>query len=182
MANTGTVAERYTTALFALATEKGLLDAVAADLQQLASLEQSVPDFAAVLHSAIYTRSEQAKAVTALATKLNLTDLTRRFVGTLAQNRRLALLADVAARYTARLAASRGEHTAEVVSAAPLRPAQVEAVRQQLVAKLGGTVKLLLKIDADIIGGLVVKVGSRMMDHSVRSKLERIGFSMKGTH
>lgn len=181
MAKNGNVAERYATALFSLAGEKGLFDAVAADLKVLTGIMGSSPELDTLIYSPVLSRADQVKGITAIATKAGLTDLTRKFLGTLAENRRLPVLEDVATIYVAKLAALRGEHAAEVISAAPLRPGQLESLREKLTTKLGGRVSLNLKVDPEILGGLIVKIGSRMIDSSLRSKLERIGFAMKGT-
>jgi len=181
LAKSGNVPERYATALFSLAGDKGLLDAVAADLSVLSTLLDQSADFRQLVDSPVLSRAEQAKGIAAIASKAGVTDLTRRFLGTLASNRRLSALASVAVRYKAKLAASRGEHTAQVISAMALRPGQLEALREKLTAKLGGRVTFELKIDPEILGGLIVKIGSRMIDSSVRGRLERIGFAMKGS-
>lgn len=185
MAKTGTksshVAQRYATALFALAGEKGLYDAVAADLRILTDAIESSADLRTLIYSPVISRSDQVAAIGKLGTKAELTDITKKFLGVLATNRRLGALADVAAIYKVKLAQMRGEHTAEVTSAVALRPGQLESLREKLSARLGGRVSLDLKVDPEILGGLIVKVGSRMIDSSIRSKLERIGYRMKGT-
>lgn len=181
MAKSGNVPERYATALFSLAGDKGLYDAVAADLSVLTSLLEQSADLRALVNSPVLARAEQAKGIAAIAAKAGLTDLTKRFVGTLASARRLAVLPEIAALYKAKLAAQRGEHTAQVTSAVALRPGQLEALREKITAKLGGRVTLDLKVDPEILGGLIVKIGSRMIDSSIKSRLERIGFAMKGT-
>lgn len=180
-AKKGNVAQRYATALFALAGDKGLYDAVAADLRILTDALDSSSDLRTLVHSPILSRADQIAAIGKLAAKAELTDISKKFLGVLATNRRLAELPEVATIYKVMLAAQRGEHTAEVTSAAALRPGQLESLREKLTAKLGGRVTLDLKIDPEILGGLVVKIGSRMIDSSIRSKLERIGYRMKGT-
>jgi F-type H+-transporting ATPase subunit delta len=181
LAKSGNVPERYATALFSLAGDKGLYDAVAADLAVLTSLLEQSADLRALVTSPVLARAEQAKGIAAIAAKAGLTDLTKRFVGTLAAARRLAVLPEIAALYKAKLAAQRGEHTAQVTSAVALRPGQLEALREKITAKLGGRVTLDLKVEPEILGGLIVKIGSRMIDSSIKSRLERIGFAMKGT-
>ena len=181
MAKTGNVAQRYATALFALAGEKGLYDAVAADLRILTGAVETSADLQTLINSPLVSRAEQIAAIGKVAAKAELTDITKKFLGVLATNRRLAALPDVASIYKVKLAQLRGEHTAEVTSASTLRPGQLESLREKLSAKLGGRVALDLKVDPEIIGGLIVKVGSRMIDSSIRSKLERIGYRMKGT-
>lgn len=179
MAKTGNVAQRYATALFDLAGEKGLYDAVAADLRILTDAVGASADLHTLIYSPVLSRADQTAAIRKLAEKAELTDVMKKFLGVLAANRRLAVLPEVATIYKVKLASLRGEHTAEVTSAAPLRPGQLESLREKLAGKLGGRVTLDLKVDPEIIGGLVVKVGSRMIDSSIRSKLERIGYRMK---
>jgi F-type H+-transporting ATPase subunit delta len=181
LAKSGIVSERYATALFSSAGEKGLYDAVAADLSTLASLLEQSADMRQLVGSPVLSRAEQTKGIAAIAGKAGLTDLTQRFLGMLATNRRLDTLAEVAALYKAKLAELRGEHTAQVTSAVALRPGQLESLREKLTAKLGGRVTLDLKVEPEILGGLIVKIGSRMIDSSIKSRLERIGFAMKGT-
>lgn len=181
MAKSGKLADRYAKALFELASEKGLLDAVAADLRTLAAMVKDSEELAVMMASPLVDRASQMKAVDQLARRAGLTDLTRRFLGTLAENRRLAAFSEVASSYKAMLAAARGEHTAHVISATSLRPAQQESLKAKLAGQLGGTIHLDCKVDPSLLGGLVVKIGSRMIDSSLRGKLERIGFMMKGT-
>lgn len=181
MAKTGNIAQRYATALFALAGDKGLHDAVAADLGILVKAVDESADLRRMLNSPILARSAQDAALQALAVKAGLTETTRRFLGKLATNRRLPLLLDVATLYRAKLAALRGEHTAEVTSASPLRPGQIETLRDALASRLGGRVTLDLKVDPELLGGLIIRMGSRLIDSSIRSKLDRIGYRMKGT-
>lgn len=181
MAKAGAVAERYAQALFALAGEKGLEDAVAKDLAELARMAEQSADLQSLIYSPILKREEQVAAITALAQKAQFTDMTLRFLGALARSRRLPALAEITETYGEMLARKRGEHVAEVTSAAPLRPGQIESLREKLAAKLGGSIRLNLRTDPEILGGLVVKIGSRMIDTSLRGKLERIGFLMKGS-
>jgi F-type H+-transporting ATPase subunit delta len=128
----------------------------------------------------VLTRLEQGRAVNALAERAGFSALTRNFLGVLARNRRLFVLPAVIAAYLKELAARRGEVTAEVTAAKPLSPAQTEAVNEQLRKAIGGKVALDLRIDPSLIGGLVVKVGSRMVDASLKSKLARLQLAMKG--
>lgn len=180
-AKSGKLAERYAKALFELASEKGLLDAVAADLRTVSNMTRESGDLALAMESPLVDRASLQRAMDSLSRRAGLTDLSRRFLGVLANNRRLAAFAEIATSYNDLLATSRGEHTAEVTSAAPLRPAQQESLKAKLAGQLGGTIHLDCKIDPAILGGLVVKIGSRMIDSSLRGKLERIGFMMKGT-
>jgi len=181
VANSGIIAERYATAIFELADQAKALDSVANDLNGLAKMLTDSNDFSHLIYSALPTRAEQLKAVAAIAAKAQLSDTTTRFLGVLASNRRLNILSEVTAAYKVKLAKARNEKTAEVTSAAPLQMAQVEALKAKLQETLGGKVQLDLKIDPEILGGLVVKVGSQLIDSSVKGKLDRLEILMKGT-
>ena len=174
------LAERYAKALFELADDRKALDEVADDLRGLRGLIDESSDFRRLIRSPVLSRLEQARAVAALAERAGFSALTRNFLGVAARNRRLFVLAGVIAAYLRELAARRGEVTAEVTAAKPLTPAQTEAVNEQLRKAVGGKVAVDLRIDPGLIGGLVVKVGSRMVDASLKSKLARLQLAMKG--
>ena len=180
MSNAGLIADRYAKALFDLAVEQGQLDAVAADGKALTEALAHSPDLHTLIYSPIPTRAEQTAFVAKLAEKAEFSAITRNLLGVLAKNRRLNVLPDVLAAFAARLATSRGEKTAEVTSAHPLHMGQVEALKAKLQKQLGGKVTLDLKINPEILGGLIVKIGSRMIDSSVRGKLDRLELVMKG--
>lgn len=174
------LAERYAKALFELADDRKVLDAVADDLRALRGLIDESSDFRRLIRSPVLSRLEQGRGVTALAERAGFSALTRNFLGIAARNRRLFVLPGVIAAYLRELAARRGEVTAEVTTAKPLTPAQTEAVNEQLRKAVGGKVAVDLRIDPGLIGGLVVKVGSRMVDASLKSKLARLQLAMKG--
>jgi len=174
------LAERYAKALFELADDRKALDEVANDLRALRGLIDESADFRRLIRSPVLSRLEQGKAVTALAERAGFSALTRNFLGVLARNRRLFVLPGVIAAYLKELAVRRGEVTAEVTAARPLTPAQTEAVNEQLRKAVGGKVALDLRIDPGLIGGLAIKVGSRMVDASLKSKLARLQLAMKG--
>jgi len=174
------LAERYAKALFELADEKKTLDEVANDLRQLRSLLDDSADLRRLIRSPVLSRIEQGNAVVAIAEKAGFSTVTRNFLGVAARNRRLFLVPGVITAYLHELATRRGEVTAEVTSARPLSAAQTEAVNEQLRKAVGRKVAVDLRIDPSLIGGLVVKVGSRMVDASLKSKLARLQFAMKG--
>jgi F-type H+-transporting ATPase subunit delta len=132
------------------------------------------------VRSPVLTRADQGKAVAAVLQQAGVSDLVRRFVALVAENRRLFALVDMIDAYLGELARRRGEVTATVTSAVPLSDAQTAAVTDALKRAVGGKVAVDLKIDASLIGGLVVKVGSRMIDSSLKSKLQRLQLVMKG--
>jgi F-type H+-transporting ATPase subunit delta len=174
------LASRYATALYELADESRQLDAVAADLQQLKAMVGASAELRQLMMSPLLPRDAQAKAMADVVAHAGLSDLTRRFVGMLARNRRLYALVGIAAAFTAMLAAHRGEVTAEVVSATPLSAPQLEAVAAALRTAVGSKISIDQKVDPKLIGGLKVKVGSRLVDASLASKLQRMQLAMKG--
>lgn len=174
------LAERYAAALFDLADERKELDAVAGDLQSLRAMLRDSAEFRRLIRSPVLSRGEQGKAIAALGEKAGLSVLTRNFLGLLAQNRRLFALPEMIDGYLRQLAERRGEVTAQVLSAQDLTPAQREAVNEQLRKVVGRKVAIDIQVDPSLLGGLVVKVGSRMIDASLKSKLHRLQLAMKG--
>jgi F-type H+-transporting ATPase subunit delta len=174
------LAERYALALFELADEAKALDAVADDLRGLRTLIAESADLKRLIRSPVIARGAQAKAVAALAERAGMQTLTRNFLGLLARNRRLFALPEMISHYLATLARRRGEITAEVVAAQNLTPAQRDSLGEQLRRAVGQKVAVDLRVDPSLLGGLVVKLGSRMVDASLKSKLHRLEMAMKG--
>jgi F-type H+-transporting ATPase subunit delta len=172
--------ERYAAALFDLADERKELDAVADDLKALRGLVAESADLRRMIRSPVLARDHQAKAVAALAERAGLKELTRNFLGLLARNRRLFALPDMIEGFLGILAARRGEVTAQVIAAQELSEAQRKVIDERLRKAIGGKVAIDLKIDPGLLGGLVIKVGSRMVDASLKSKLRRLELAMKG--
>ncbi len=179
---TGTagLAARYAAALFDLADEAKQLDSVAADLRAIHALIAESADLRRLVRSPVLTRADQARAMAAVLAKAGTSELVRKFVGLVAENRRLFALDDMIAAFLADLARRRGEVTASVTSAAPLSEAQLAALSEALRKSVGGKVAVETHTDASLIGGLIVKVGSRLVDSSIRSKLQRLTLAMKG--
>jgi F-type H+-transporting ATPase subunit delta len=180
--DTGTagLAARYAAALFELADEAKQLDAVAADLRSVKAMVNESADLRRLVRSPVLSRADQARAIAAVLQMASIGDLVRRFVGLVAENRRLFALVDMIDAYLAELARRRGEVTASVVSAVPLSEPQVAALTDALRRAVGGKVAVELETDASLIGGLVVQVGSRLVDSSLKSKLQRLQLVMKG--
>lgn len=174
------LAGRYASALLDLADEKKALDQVSGDLQILRAMIAESADLGRLLKSPVITRDQQRKAMAAIMDKAGIGQLTRNFVLVVAQNHRLFALPAMIEAYLAELARRRGEITAQVTSARSLTDAQRTALLEALRATVGAKVKLDLKVDPALIGGLIVKVGSRMVDSSLRSKLQRLQLAMKG--
>ncbi len=174
------IAGRYATALFELAADANALESVAADLADLAALLDESADLRRLVLSPMFKRADQAKAMAAVLGQAGAGDLVRRFVAVVAENRRLFALPQVIDAFNRLLARHRGEMVAEVASATPLTPAQTEALQQALRQVAGTDVKLDAKVDEALVGGLVVKLGSRMVDSSVRTKLQNLRLAMRG--
>jgi len=174
------LAGRYATALYELADEAKQLDAVAADLARIRAMIDESAELRRMISSPLISREQQAKSIDALVTQAGIGDLTRRFVRAVAGNRRLFALRAVVEAFTQMLAEHRGELTAEVTSAKPLSPQQAEAVNAALRGAVGRKVSMDLKVDPKLLGGLRVKVGSRLVDASLASKLQRLQLAMKG--
>lgn len=171
---------RYATALFDLAREAKAIDTVLASLVSLKAALAQTPDFRALTVNPLLSREDAGKGVAAVAGHLKVDPLTRNFLGVLAQNRRLGQLGATIAAFEALAAAHRGEATATVTSAHPLDEAQLAALKQQLRSTMGRDVALDLRVDPAILGGLIVKIGSRMIDGSIRTRLNALAVAMKG--
>lgn len=174
------LAGRYATALFQLARDERQLDAVGTSLAALREGLRDSDDLRALTTSPLIGRDDALKTVKAVAASLRLDPITTNFLGVLAQNRRLGQLGSVIRFFTLLAAEHRGETTAEVISAHPLDDDQVAALRANLKARVGRDVAVDLSVDPAILGGLVVKVGSQMIDGSIRTKLNTLAQAMKG--
>ena len=173
------VAGRYATALFDLALESGALDAVDADLSRFTALLDESDDLVRLVQSPVFAAEDQLRAVSAVLAKAGIGGLVGNFVKVAASNRRLFAVPGMVSGYRQLLAKHRGEVTAEVTSAEPLSDLQTAALKEALKAQIGKDVTLSSNVDPALIGGLVVKVGSRMIDTSLRSKLNSLKIAMK---
>lgn len=173
------VAERYASALFELARDEGALDAVATDLDNFRALLDESEDLRRLVKSPVFTADEQVKAITAILDKAGITGLAGNLIKVAAANRRLFAVPDMIVGYRQKLAKERGEVTASVTSAEPLSEAQINAVKAALRDAIGKDVLLDEKVDGSLIGGLIVQVGSRMIDTSLRTKLNAMKHAMK---
>jgi len=162
------IAGRYAQALFELAKEEGALTALEADANAFG-----------VIHSPVIGRDEQTAALNAVASAMGLHALTKQTIALMAQKRRLFVLPQLVTDLKSRISTEKGEVTAEVTSAVALTPAQTEALAAALKAKIGKDVKLNAAVDDTLIGGLVVKLGSTMVDTSVKAKLAALQNAMK---
>ena len=171
---------RYATALFDLAVEAKSLDAVAASLATLKDAMAQSADLKTLMTSPMVTRSAAAAGVAGVAASLKLDSLTSNFLGVLARNRRLAALPAIIRDFSALAAARRGEISAQVTAAHKLSAAQQKALAAKLKAGLGRDVALDITVDPAILGGLIVRVGSRMIDSSLKTRLGALGQALKG--
>ena len=174
------LAGRYASALFDLASEAGTVSAVESDLETLAQAMTESPDLRALTTNPEIGRSAQGAAVEAVAKSLGTSELTRKFLGVLAANRRLGKLGEVIRAFRTIAAQQRGEVTAEVTSAHAMTDAQLDQLKTKLTAREGRTVKLATRVDPELLGGLVVTIGSKRIDGSIRTRLNSLAQAMKG--
>ncbi len=174
------LAGRYALALFELARDGKALDSVAESLATLKAALAESADLKALTQSPLIGREDAAKAVAAVAKLLKLDKLTAHTLGVLAENRRLAQIPNIIRAYETLLSAHKGETRAEVTSAFPLTKTQVTALSRQLKARTGRDTALDLAVDPAIMGGLIVKMGSQMIDGSLRTRLNTLAQAMKG--
>jgi F-type H+-transporting ATPase subunit delta len=175
-----TLAGRYASALFALARDSREIDAVGRSLDALSQALLDSKDFAELVASPLVSRDEAGKAFASLAPQLNLDAITTNFLGVLARNGRKGELRKIIHTYRRLAAEHRGETTAGIVTARPLKDDQIAALKQQLRARAGRDVNLDVAVDPTILGGIVVKLGSQRIDASIRTKLNRLAQAMKG--
>ena len=175
------LAGRYAGALYELAVEAKSTDAVLSDLTGLKSLMSENDELNSVIESPVYSRTEQAKAVMAVMEKAGANSLTIKFIGAVADNGRLFALKQIIQAFAEEVARRNGQISAEVISAISL-DSQRKKVVEDTVAKLAGSknISLEMKVDPSLLGGLVVRIGSRLFDTSVKTKLNRLEAAMKG--
>ncbi len=174
------LAGRYASALFSLARDEKQIDAVSRSLDSLGSALVDSREFAQLVASPLVDRGDAGKAFAAVAAQLKLDPITANFLGVLARNGRKGNLAEVVRLFRRLAADHRGETTAEVVSAHPLSDDQIAALKAKLKSRAGRDVTVDAKTDPTILGGLIVKLGSEMIDDSLRTKLNRLAQAMKG--
>ena len=173
------VSGRYATALFELARDEKSIDAVRADLDKFDAMLTESADLRRLVRSPVFTADAQMKALSAVLEKAGITGTSAKFLRVLTANRRLFAVADVIRAFRALVAKFRGEATAEVTVAEQLNDKNLDALKAALKSVTGKDVALNVKVDPSIIGGLVVKLGSRMVDSSLRTKLNSIKHAMK---
>ncbi len=174
------LAGRYATALFELAREAKSIPTVEASLAKVRAALDESPDFKALTASPLISRVDAGKGVAASAGAMALDLTTTHFLGVLAANRRLSQLPAIIRAFRGLASRWRGETTAEVTSAHPLAEEQVVELKQQLRQRVGREVAVDLSVDKSLLGGLVVRIGSQMIDSSIRTRLNSLAHAMKG--
>ena len=173
------MAGRYATALFELARDQGELERTETALAGLAALLDESADLRRFVRSPVFSAQDQARVVAAIAAKAGMGTLAANFLQLVVKNRRLFALGDIIAGFRKLAAQSRGELTAEVTAAIPMSDALTQELKATLKAKTGKDITLRTKVDPAILGGLIVKIGSRMVDSSIRTKLNNLKIAMK---
>lgn len=174
------LAGRYATALYELAESAGALDRVADDLRQLSAMLAASDDLSRMIRSPVIPRSEQGSAIQEILTRSDGHALTQNFLGVISSNRRLFVLPDIIGEFLTILAGRRGEMTAEVTTAKSLSERQAADLVAALQQSLGGKIALNQMVDQTVLGGLVVRIGSRMFDSSLKTKLQQLRLAMRG--
>ena len=173
------MAGRYATALFELALESKAVDQVKSDLASFDAMVASSPDLTRLVRSPVFSADDQAKALSAVLDKAGIKGIAANFLRVVAANRRLFAVREIIRGFNALVAKHKGEVTAEVTVAEPLNDARMNEIRDALKQVTGKDVQVDVTVDPSIIGGLKVKLGSRMVDASLRTKLNSIKFAMK---
>jgi len=174
------LAVRYASALYDIAEDQDNIDQVLVDLEDFLDLLAKSTAFARFISSPVLSRAQQKAGISAIAEKAALSTLTSNFLGLVALNNRLVALPAMITAFQRLVAERRGEVSAEVISAIGLSTVQAESLASALQKMTGSEVAITNKIDNSILGGIVVKIGSRMIDSSLKSKLQRLKLSMKG--
>ena len=173
------VAERYAIALFELARDSGALDSVEDDLKRFAGFIEESADLRRLVRSPVFSADEQLRAISAVLDKAEIGGFVGNFIRVAAHNRRLFAVPDMITAFGRLLARHRGEVSAEVTSAEPLSDVHLADLKAALKASLGKDVALETRVDSSLIGGLIVRVGSRMIDGSIKTKLNSLKLAMK---
>jgi len=174
------MAGRYAAALFELAKEQKQLDQVERDVASFQALLEASPDLARLVRSPVIAAEAQARALDAVLAKVGISGVTGNFLRLIVRNRRLFAIGDMLRAFQALLARERGEVNADVTSAHQLSQEQMQVLSDSLQASIGKQVQIRTRVDPNLLGGLIVKVGSKMIDSSLRTKLNNLKVVMKG--
>jgi F-type H+-transporting ATPase subunit delta len=172
---------RYASALFELSSEEKATEEVSRQLNTFQSAIDQSEDLRRLVRSPVFSAEDQVAALGAVAAQLGITGTTLNFLKLVAKNRRVSVVPDMIKAYATLLASSKGEVAGEVTSAEPLSATQLDDLKAALKSALGRDVLLSTRVDSSLLGGLIVKVGSRMMDNSLKTKLQTLKIAMKGT-
>jgi F-type H+-transporting ATPase subunit delta len=172
---------RYASALFELSSEEKATEEVSRQLNTFQSAIDQSEDLRRLVRSPVFSAEDQVAALGAVAAQLGITGTTLNFLKLVAKNRRVSVVPDMIKAYATLLASSKGEVAGEVTSAEPLSATQLDDLKAALKSSLGRDVLLSTRVDSSLLGGLIVKVGSRMMDNSLKTKLQTLKIAMKGT-
>lgn len=175
------MAGRYAAALFDLAKDQKQLDQVAGDVESFGRMLEDSEELRRLVRSPVISADDQARALGALLDRAQVGGLTANFFRLIARNRRLFAAADMIKSFRALLARERGEVNADVTSAHPLSADQMQQLSDNLKAQVGKNVRIATRVDPNLLGGLIVRVGSKMIDSSLRTKLDNLKVAMKGT-
>ena len=173
------IAKRYATAVFEIARDAGQIDQIERDVDALDLVLAESTDFRELIQSPVYSREAQSAGIGAVAAKMDLSATVSNTLKLMASKRRLFVLPALLASLREQIAAEKGEMTADVKSASALSDAQQAELAETLKARMGQEVKMTVNVDEALIGGLIVKVGSKMIDTSIRSKLDALQNTMK---
>ncbi len=176
----GTLAGRYAAALYAQADDTRALDATVDEMQALGRLIDQSPELRRLLDSPLIDVTQARTAAVAVLQDQKFSELIQHFVGVVANNRRLGALREIVASFAALVASKRGVVVAKVVSAHPLSDVQREQLRARMIEAGYGTVNIEDSVDPSLLGGLVVRIGARLYDTSLKSRLQRLQYAMKG--
>ncbi|MDP2120235.1 MAG: F0F1 ATP synthase subunit delta [Hoeflea sp.] len=173
------VAERYASSLYELASEAKSVDAVAKDLNRFQAMIDDSTDLRRLVESPVFSAEDQSRSIVALISKAGISGLVGNFLKVVARNRRLFAMPAIIRSYHETVARERGEVSADVTSAHALTPAQEKELMAALSSVTGKTVTLDVTVDASLLGGLIVKIGSRQVDTSLRTKLSTLKHTLK---
>ena len=174
------MAGRYAAALFELAKEQKQLDQVERDVAAFLAMLEVSADLVRLVRSPVISAQAQARALEAILAKAGISGFTGNFLKLIVRNRRLFAVADMLKAFQSLLARERGEVSADVASAHPLSPEQMQVLSDSLKTSIGKNVQIRTRVDPNLLGGLIVKVGSKMVDSSLRTKLNNLKVAMKG--
>ncbi|MEZ5871333.1 MAG: F0F1 ATP synthase subunit delta [Nitratireductor sp.] len=176
---TSGVAGRYASSLFEVALEAGKLDAVEKDLERFDALMAGSDELMRLVRSPVFSAQDQVRAIDAILTKLKMSGLAANLIRVIARNRRLFVMPDMLGAFRKLLAAHRGEESAEVTVASPLTAAQTKELKAALKSVVGKDVAIDAKVEPSLLGGMIVKIGSRQIDTSLRTKLSSLKLALK---